>query len=53
MNPTPVVASVLVGADSNQVQVAAWGWNEYQQINVPAGLTGVVNVAAGYGHSVR
>ncbi len=33
-------------------EVVAWGWNEYGQTNVPAGLSNVVAVAAGSGHSL-
>jgi len=32
--------------------VAAWGYNEDGEINVPAGLTNVVAVAAGFYHSL-
>jgi hypothetical protein len=32
--------------------VAAWGYNNYGQCNVPAGLSGVVAVAAGSWHSL-
>jgi uncharacterized repeat protein (TIGR03803 family) len=33
--------------------VVAWGWKNYGQTNVPAGLSGVVTaIAAGYGHTV-
>ena len=30
----------------------AWGWNTYGQSSVPEGLSAVVAVAAGYGHTV-
>ena len=32
--------------------VAAWGYNEYGETTVPAGLTGVVAVSAGFYHSL-
>ena len=32
--------------------VVAWGWNEYGQTTVPAGLTGVTAIAAGHVHTV-
>ena len=32
--------------------VAAWGWNGYGQLNLPAGLTGVVSLATGNGHAL-
>jgi hypothetical protein len=28
--------------------VLAWGWNQYGQATVPAGLSGVISIAAGY-----
>ena len=30
----------------------AWGWNQYGQTNVPAGLSGVTAIAAGFAHTV-
>jgi hypothetical protein len=35
-----------------RVQVVAWGWNNYGQTNVPAGLSNVVAIAAGGYQSV-
>ncbi|RJF98138.1 PxKF domain-containing protein [Noviherbaspirillum saxi] len=32
--------------------VTAWGRNDFGQSNVPAGLTGVAAIAAGFGHSL-
>ena len=32
--------------------MVAWGWNNYGQTNVPAGLSGVTAIAAGFGHTV-
>jgi hypothetical protein len=32
--------------------VVAWGWDAYHQTDVPAGLSGVTQVAAGFGHSL-
>ena len=36
----------------NDGTVVAWGSNNYGQTNVPAGLTGVIAVAAGHRHSL-
>ena len=33
-------------------EVAAWGDNSQGQTNVPSGLSNVVAIAAGYGHSL-
>lgn len=32
--------------------VVAWGYNNFGQTNVPAGLSGVTTIAAGYYHTV-
>jgi hypothetical protein len=37
---------------NNNGSVIAWGYNGYGQTNVPAGLTNVVAVSAGYSHSL-
>ncbi|MBI5768497.1 MAG: immunoglobulin domain-containing protein [Verrucomicrobia bacterium] len=44
-------AAVFVGV-SAPTQVLAWGDNSYGQSSVPAGLTNVMAVAAGYNHSI-
>jgi hypothetical protein len=32
--------------------VAGWGWNGHGQVNIPAGLSNVTAIAAGFGHSL-
>lgn len=32
--------------------VAAWGWNDYHQVELPTGLTNKVGIAAGSGHAL-
>jgi alpha-tubulin suppressor-like RCC1 family protein len=36
----------------NDGTLVAWGFNDYGQCNVPSGLTGVTQVAAGNYHTV-
>src|SRR5438067_800115 len=54
---TAIVLSVLIGGGRTWAQplgagtVVAWGLDQYGETSVPAGLTGVVAVAAGYVHT--
>ncbi|MGD0863824.1 MAG: cell wall-binding repeat-containing protein, partial [Candidatus Limnocylindrales bacterium] len=53
---TDTVSASISGTKSSIVVspgvVVAWGWNEYGQTDVPAGLSGVTSIAAGCQHSV-
>ena len=44
---TPGAAAALTGGT-----VVGWGWNDYGQVTIPAGLSGVTAISAGYYHSL-
>ena len=52
VNPVTAPAVASSTGDSGVGTVVAWGSDEYGQASVPAGLTGVVAVAAGQLHSL-
>jgi hypothetical protein len=40
------------GSGDGATHFVAWGWNGSAQTNVPSGLSNVVGIAAGLGHSL-
>src|SRR5262245_42305268 len=57
VEPGTIFTNIAAGglhrlAIRNDGVLFAWGWNEYGQSKVPAGVTNVVSVAGGYAFSV-
>jgi alpha-tubulin suppressor-like RCC1 family protein len=51
-NVSAIAASLHSLALKNDGTVVGWGYNEYGQATIPAGLTNVAAIAAGYFHSL-
>ena len=50
-SPSPAAAITASGLKADGT-VTAWGWNNLNQLAVPAGLSNVVAIACGSGHSI-